>query len=179
MRSMLLILVLGILGLIVQSALLNLFPARWVPDLGLLIPVVAILALPPTEGLLLAATLGLSAGMFSNALLGQYALIRIAEFVVIRLLNAQLDLRRALPLAVFSFAITLFDTAGVIGLTRLFFGESIFPLSEIGNLLVRAAVNAALAPLLSRPLYGIAERFTDRDARRGRDVRLDTKRPVL
>ena len=100
---MLAIFVLGVLGLIVQSALLNILPARWVPDLGLLIPVVAILALPPVEGLLLAAALGISAGMFSNALLGQYALIRIVEFVVIRVLNAQLDLKRALPLAVFVF----------------------------------------------------------------------------
>jgi rod shape-determining protein MreD len=176
---MLVILALGVLGLIVQSALLNLFPARWVPDLGLLIPVVAILVLPPTEGLLLAVALGLGAGMFSNALLGQHALIRIAEFAVIRLLNAQLDLRRALPLAVFTFAITIFDAAGVIGLTRLFFGEALFPLSETGNLLVRAAVNAALAPMLSAPLCGIVERFTERDARRSRDVRLDTKRPML
>jgi hypothetical protein len=52
-------------------------------------------------------------------------------------------------------------------------------LSETGNLLVRAAVNAAVAPLLSAPLQAIAERFTERDARRSRDVRLDTKRPVL
>ena len=40
---MLTIFALGVLGLILQSALLNLLPARWVPDLGLLIPVVAIL----------------------------------------------------------------------------------------------------------------------------------------
>jgi cell shape-determining protein MreD len=176
---MLVIFALGALGLIVQSALLNILPARWVPDLGLLIPVVAILVLPPTEGLLLAAALGISAGMFSNALLGQHALIRIGEFVVIRVLNAQLDLKRALPLAVFAFAITIFDAAGFIGITRLFFGESPIPLGEAGNLLIRAAVNGAVAPMLIAPLGGIVERFTERDARRSRDVRLDTKRPVL
>jgi hypothetical protein len=176
---MLAIFALGLLGLIVQSALLNLLPARWVPDLGLLIPVVAILALPPVEGLLLAAALGLGAGMFSNALLGQYALIRMVEFVVIRVLNAQLDLKQPLPLAVFAFAITIFDAAGVIGITWLFFGVSPVPLGETGNLLVRAGVNGAVAPLLIAPLRGIVERFTERDARRSRDVRLDTKRPVL
>ena len=138
MRSMLAIFALGVLGLIVQTALLNLLPGHWVPDLALLIPVVAILALPPVEGLLLAAALGLSAGMFSNALLGQYALIRIVEFVVIRVLNAQLDLKRALPLAVFAFAITIFDAAGVIGITWLFFGVFPIPLGEAGHLLVRA-----------------------------------------
>ena len=179
MRSMLAIFALGVLGLIVQSALLNLLPARWVPDLGLLIPVVAILALPPIEGLLLAAVLGVSADMFSNALLGQFALIRIVEFVVIRVVNAQLDLKRALPLAVFIFAITLFDAAGVIGITWLFFGVSPISLGETGNLLVRAGVNAAVAPLLVVPLRGLVEQFTERDARRSRDVRLDTKRPVL
>lgn len=179
MRSMLAIFALGVLGLIVQSALLNLLPGRWVPDLGLLIPVVAILALPPAPGLLLAAALGISAGMFSNALLGQYALIRIVEFVVIRVLNAQLDLKRALPLAVFAFAITIFDAAGVIGITWLFFGVSPIPLGEVGNLLVRAGVNGAVAPLLVVPLFGLVERFTQRDAHRRRDVRLDTKRPVL
>jgi cell shape-determining protein MreD len=176
---MLAIFALGVLGLIVQSALLNFLPGRWVPDLGLLIPVVAILALPPAPGLLLAAALGISAGMFSNALLGQYALVRIVEFVVIRVLNAQLDLKRALPMAVFAFAITIFDAAGVIGITRLFFGVSPIPLGEVGNLLVRAGVNGAVAPLLVVPLSGLVERFTQRDAHRRRDVRLDTKRPVL
>ena len=179
MRSMLAIFGLGVLGLIVQTALLNLLPGRWVPDFGLLIPVVAILALPPVEGLLLAAALGLSAGMFSNALLGQYALIRIVEFVVARILNAQLDLKRALPLAVFVFAITIFDASGVIGITWLFFGVFPIPLGETCNLLVRAGVNAVVAPMLVVPLRGLVERFTERDARRSREVRLDTKRPVL
>jgi cell shape-determining protein MreD len=176
---MLAIFALGVLGLIVQSALLNLLPGHWVPDLGLLIPVVAILALPPIEGLLLAAALGISAGMFSNALLGQYALIRIVEFVVIRVLNAQLDLKRALPLAVFAFAITIFDAAGVVGVTWLFFGVSPIPLGEVGNLLIRAGVNGAVAPLLVVPLSGLVERFAQREAHRRRDVRLDTNRPVL
>ncbi len=176
---MLAILALGVLGLIVESALLNLLPARLVPDLGLLIPVVGILALPPVEGLLLAAALGLSAGMFSNALLGQHALIRIVEFVVIRVLNAQLDLKRALPLAVFAFAITIFDAAGLLGITRFFFAESSLPLRETGDLLIRAGVNGAVAPLLAGPLRRIVERFAERDARRSREVRLDTRRPML
>jgi hypothetical protein len=47
MKSMLAIFALGVLGLIVQSALLNLLPGRWVPDLGLLIPVMAILCYRP------------------------------------------------------------------------------------------------------------------------------------
>jgi rod shape-determining protein MreD len=179
MRSMLVIFALGVLGLIVQTALLNLLPGRWVPDFGLLIPVVAILALPPVEGLLLATALGLSAGMFSNALLGQYALVRMLEFVVIRVLNAQLDLKRALPLAVVAFAITILDAAGVVGITWLFFGVYPIPLGETGNLLVRAGVNGAVAPILVFPLRALVERFTERDARRSRDVRLDTKRPVL
>ena len=179
MRSMLAIFALGVLGLIVQTALLNLLPGHWVPDLALLIPVVAILALPPVEGLLLAAALGLSAGMFSNALLGQHALIRIVEFMVIRVVNAQLDLKRALPLAVFAFAITIFDAAGLLGITRFFFGESPIPLRETGDLLVRAGVNAVVAPMLATPLRRIVERFAERDARRSRDVRLDTKRPML
>lgn len=179
MKSMLVILALGVLGLIVESALLNLFPARFVPDFGLLIPVVAILALPPVEGLLLAAALGLSAGMFSNALLGQHALIRIVEFVVVRVVNAQLDLKRALPLTVFAFAITIFDAAGILGITRFFFGESPLPLGETGDLLIRAGVNGVVAPMLAGPLRRIVERFAERDARRSRDVRLDTRRPML
>jgi cell shape-determining protein MreD len=176
---MLLIFLLGVLGLIVQSALLNLLPAHWVPDLGLLIAIAAILALPPTEGLLLAAALGISAGMFSNALLGQHALIRIVEFLVIRVVNAQLDLVRALPLAVFAFAITIFDAAGITGITRLFYGESPFPLGETGNLLILAGLNGVFAPMLSAPVRGIVERFGRGDARHRRDVRLDTRRPML
>jgi cell shape-determining protein MreD len=179
MRSLLAIFGIGILGLIVQSALAGLLPGHWVPDLGLLIPVVAILALPPIEGLLLAAVLGVSAGMFSNALLGQYALLRILEFVVIRVLNAQLDLKRPFPLAVFAFAITIFDAAGVVGITWLFFGVSPLPLSEVAHLLVRAGVNGVVAPLLVAPLCGLVERFAELEAHRRRDVRLDTKRPVL
>jgi cell shape-determining protein MreD len=176
---MLAIFALGVLGLIVQTALLNLLPGHWVPDLALLVPVVAILMLPPVEGLLLAAALGLSAGMFSNALLGQYALVRMVEFAVIRVLNAQLDLKRALPLAVFAFVITIFDAAGVTGITWLFFGVFPIPLGETGNLLVRAGVNAVVAPMLVSPLRGLVELFTERDARRSREVRLDTRRPVL
>jgi hypothetical protein len=53
------------------------------------------------------------------------------------------------------------------------------PLGEVGNLLVRAGVNAAVAPLLVVPLCGLVERFAEREAHRRRDVRLDTKRPVL
>jgi hypothetical protein len=117
--------------------------------------------------------------MFANELLGQYALIRIVEFVLIRLLNAQLDLKRALPLAVFVFTLTIFDAAAVLGITRLFFGESPFALRETGDLLFRAGINAVVAPMLSAPLRGIVELFTERDARRGRDVRLETKRPML
>jgi cell shape-determining protein MreD len=176
---MLVILVLGVLGLIVQAALLNVLPGHWVPDLGLLVPVVAILVLPPVPGLLLAAALGISAGMFSNALLGQYALLRIVEFVLIRILDSQLDLKRALPLVVFAFAVTIFDAAGVVGISWLFFGASPIPLAETGHLLFRAGVNAAVAPLLVAPLRGLVERFAERDARRSREVRLDTKRPVL
>ena len=99
--------------------------------------------------------------------------------MLIRLLNAQLDLKRALPLAVFAFALTIFDAAAVLGITRLFFGESPFALRETGDLLFRAGVNGVVAPVLSVPLRGIAEPFTETEARRGRDVRLDTKRPML
>lgn len=179
MRALLVIFALGVLGLIFQSALLNMLPARWVPDLGLLIPVVAILVLPPVEGLLLAVALGFCTGMFSNALIGQHALMRIFEFVVIRVLNAQLDLNRPLPLAVFTFAITVLDAAGLLAITRLFFAELPIPFHETGGLLFRACVNAVVAPALIAPLRSIVDRFTEKDARRGRDVRLDTKRPML
>jgi hypothetical protein len=49
----------------------------------------------------------------------------------------------------------------------------------VGNLLIRAGVNGAVAPLLVVPLSGLVERFAQREAHRRRDVRLDTNRPVL
>ena len=78
-----------------------------------------------------------------------------------------------------AFAITIFDAAGIIGITRLFYGQLPFPLGEIGNLLIRAGVNGVVAPMLSAPVRGIVERFTGGDARHKRDVRLDTRRPML
>lgn len=177
MRSASALLALGWLAVVVQGGLAHLWPAHFVPDLALLFTVAAALVLGPGTGLVVAAALGLGADMVSGTLLGQLACLRLVEFAFTRLVAAQLDLRRGLPLAIFAFAMVVFDAVGQAGLSRLFLGRFPVQPEELLILGVHAAVTAPFAPFVGSLARRVCDRLDDGDSRR--EMRLDTRRPVL
>lgn len=177
MRPALALLVLGCLAVLVEGGLAHVLPHWAVPDLSLLVTVAAASALEPGLGLVVAAGSGLGADMVSGPLLGQFALLRLLEFALARAAAAQLDLRRGLPLIVFVFAVIVADGFAQVALGRLFLGS--FPLEpvELAGLAVSGLVTAPLAPWAAAFCRRLRERLDESEARR--DMRLDTRRPVL
>jgi hypothetical protein len=177
MKSALALLGIGCLAALVQGGLAHLLPSWAVPDLSLLVTLAAASALEPGWGLLVAAGIGLGADMVSGPVLGQLAFLRLMEFSVARLVAGQLDLRRGLPLTVFAFALVVLDGVGQITLGRMLLGW--FPLSavELLGLAAHGLVTAPLAPSAAGLARRIREGLDETEARR--DMRLDTRRPVL
>lgn len=177
MRPALALLLLGWLAALVQGGLAHLLPGWAVPDLSLLVTIAAASALEPGYGLVVAAGIGLGADMVSGPPLGQFAFLRLMELAVARLVAGQLDLRRGLPLTVFAFALVEIDGLAQIGLGRLFLGS--FPLQpvELLGLVARGLVTAPLAPSAAALSRRLRESLDETEARR--DMRLDTRRPVL
>jgi len=177
MRPTLALLALGLLAALVQGGLAHLVPARAVPDLSLLLTLAAALALGTGSGLIVAAGVGLGADMVSGTLLGQLACLRLLELVATRAIAGQLDLRRGLPLVVFAFAMVWIDGMGQAALSWLFLGEFPVQPGELLTLGVRAAVTAPFAPIVGGVVRRVVEWLDESEARR--EMRLDTKRPVL
>jgi cell shape-determining protein MreD len=171
------VLALGLAALVVQGLLARVLPLHLVPDLGLLVPLAAALVLEPAAALLLAAALGLGADGLSGALLGQHAFLRLLEVGIARGLAGQLDLKRAGPFAVFAAGVGIFDALGQAGLSRLFLGAFDFRWAELPAFGLRALATAACAPLVALMVGGLIERLREGQARR--EMRLDTRRPML
>ena len=177
MRLALALLGLGWLAALVQGALALLLPSWAVPDLSLLVTLAAATALEPGFGFVVAVAIGLGADMISGPWLGQFALLRLLELSLARLVAAQLDLRRGLPLTVFAFALVVVDGLAQIGLGRLLLGSFPLQAGQLTGLVVRALLTAPLAPALARFSHGLRERLDESEARR--DMRLETRRSVL
>ena len=169
---------LGLAALIVQSVATAVLPVRFVPDLALLLAIAAAVSAAPIEGMLLAAGVGYGADLLSGALLGQQALLRLAAFGVTRTVSSQFHLKRGLPLAICVASVTVADAAGTAGIGWLFTADPWLGLHDPLALATRAAVNALFAPFAVGLLDNVLELLTEREARR-RDVRLETRRPVL
>ena len=177
MKSGFALLALGWLAVVVQGGLAHLLPAHWIPDLALMFNLAAALVLGPITGLAVAVGLGLGADMVSGTLLGQLGCLRLVELGFTRVVAGQLDLRRGLPLAIFAFAMVLFDAAGQAGLSRLFLGGFPFQPAELATLGIHAAVTAPFAPFVGSVARRVCDRLDEGDARR--EMRLDTRRAVL
>jgi hypothetical protein len=177
MRLALALLALGWLAALVQGGLALLLPGFAVPDLSLLVTLAAASALEPGFGLVVAAGIGLGVDMISGPWLGQFAFLRLCELTLARIVAAQLDLRRGLPLTVFAFALILLDGLAQVGLGRLLLGTFPIEPGQLAALVGRALLTAPLAPLVNRFSRRLRERLDESEARR--DMRLDTRRPVL
>jgi rod shape-determining protein MreD len=177
-RSALALTGLALGALVLQGALAALLPPALVPDLGLLLAVVTAVVAPALPALLLAAGVGFGADLLSGTLLGEQALLRILAFAATRFVSGQFHLERGLPLASYCLALGLLDPLGIAALSALFSRPSPFGWEALPTLAVRALVGAVLAGGVHR-LVGVAlETLQDGDARR-REVRFDTRRPVL
>jgi len=140
----------GWLALVVQSALATMLPPPYCPDLGLLVVVAIGLSWErAATGMLLATALGFCADLFSGSLLGQHALLRLAAYTGARLASRQLNLRGALPLAVFVAALSVLYALVLLALTAFFAGSVGVGLGWVVESIQHGLVNAALAPGVS------------------------------
>ena len=167
----------GMLGISVQAMLAAVFPVALVPDLALLAAFAAALALPPSHGLVVVCLLGFGADMVSGSLLGQHAFVRVLEFLFVRAVAGQLDLRRAVPQLFVAFALSVIDSALMAGLTLVFVPAFPVAWAEVGGLLGRAAATAVLAPVVCSAAGSLSEGMSALEGRR--EMRLETRRPVL
>ena len=177
MRRALLLFAAAIVVWIVQGTLATLLPVWLVPDLTLVATVAVAVSGPPLAGLFFAAGVGFGADVLSGALLGQHGLLRLLVFVAARLLGAQFDLRRGVPLAIFAAVLSVVDAAGLWGLGRVFQEASLLGVDAIPTVLARALWAAALAPGAVRLFGGLQEWIDEGDTRR--EVRLEPRRPVF
>jgi rod shape-determining protein MreD len=163
----------GILAIVLQSVVTDLFPGRVGPDLGFLIVVALGSRLRSTSGgLLLAALLGYLADLFSGSLLGLHALLRVLAFGAARLAMGHLNLRGVLPQAVFIGFLSVANALGVAILTAFFSPDAGFGLAPVGLLLGHATVNAFFGPIVARGCEWVLAVAGDAD--RGRHLlRLD------
>jgi rod shape-determining protein MreD len=166
-KSALACLLLGAGALVLQGSLALLLPPPACPDLGLL--VVVALALHwrgELGGLVLAALLGYAADLVSGSLLGEHAFLRLVVYAIARLASRQLNLRGAFPLACFVFAATCAYALGVSALGSLFGAGAPLGLGRAPALAAHAAINAALAPAVSRSVEALLRRAGEDDVRR-------------
>lgn len=176
MRKAVALLLLGLLALVVESALAAGMPVRFVPQASLLATVAAGLVLRPAEGLIVAVLLGFGADALSGTLLGQQAMLRTLELVATRGIAAQLDLRHAFPLVVFVTVVALADAALLVVQSRFFLGLA-FHGSEALGVLVRAVATGLCAPLVGNLARGLVDRLDESQARR--EMSLDRGRHTL
>jgi rod shape-determining protein MreD len=155
-RPALALLALGWFALIAQGAVATFVPARFCPDLGLLVVVgMGLHWRGVTGGLAMATLLGYTADLLSGSLLGQHALLRLLAFAAARLASRQLNLRGSLPLAVFAAGLTFAYALAAWTLSSFFTGTPVFAWGGLRDALPHALINAALAPWAS----WLVERF--------------------
>jgi rod shape-determining protein MreD len=148
-REPLALLVLGTLALMLQGAAALWLPARFVPDLGLLLVVAIAVGLRSTAvGLVLALLLGYATDLLSGSLLGQHALLRLLAYGAARSGSARLNLRGPLPQMLFVALLSAGYAAGLFALAAFFTPGLGAPLGRLGELLPHALVTALAAPLL-------------------------------
>jgi hypothetical protein len=177
MRPALALLALGWLAIAVQGGLAKLLPGWLVPDLSVLAMLAAAATLDAGWALVVAAAIGLGADMASAPPLGQLAFLRTVEVALARVVAGQLDVRRGLPLLVFTSSVVALDGLAQIGLGRLLFGSFALHPADLLSLAARALVTAPFAPVVLGLSRRLRERLDETEARR--DMRLETRRPVL
>jgi rod shape-determining protein MreD len=165
MKHGLALLALGLFALVVQGAAGLVVPAHWVPDFGLLLAVaIALSVRSPAVGVLLAAGLGFAADLLSGTLLGQHALLRLFAYGAARFGSRRLNLRGALPQAVFVAILSVAHAGALLSLVAFFLPGDVPPLVAVHALVTHALVNAAVAPLVTAMVASLAAHLEGDDA---------------
>jgi rod shape-determining protein MreD len=166
--------VLGIVALMFQGAVASVVPARFVPDVGLLLVFgVALAVRNPVAGVGLAAGIGYATDLLSGGLLGQHVLLRMAAYGAARVGGARLNLRGALPRAVFVFFLTLGQALCLWLLVAFFVPDASGGLVGPSAVLSQALINAVLAPFTTE-LVSLLSGWLSEDET-GRPMRLEPR----
>lgn len=168
------LLLVGWLGLMVQSAAALWIPARFLPDASLLVVVaLAVCLRSPFLGVVLAALLGYATDLLSGTLLGQNALLHLGAYGVARAVSARLNLRGPFSLALFALVLSLVHAAALHLLVAFFAQGFSVSLGLLRGLLAHALVNALAAPLVVALISALAAWLGDDDS--GRPLRLEPR----
>lgn len=168
----------AVAALALQGFLAVLLPGLIVPDLTLLATVTGAVVLPPVPALCFAVGLGYGADLLSGSLLGQQALARLLAFAATLVVSGQFQLARGFPLFVFVLGLGLVDALWVEAAGRLLGDVPPVGVWALGTAACRAFATAGLAPFALGRMQRLRELLLEVDARR-REVRLETRRPVL
>lgn len=162
----------GLAALVVQGAAALVLPYPFCPDLGLLVVIaIGLYWEPLPSGFALAALLGYSTDVLSGSLLGQHAMLRLVCFAAARLASRQLNLRGALPFAVFAGGLTIAYAAALEAQLAFFTGAPT-EVGAFGRTLLHAVVNAFFAPIVAAVVEQVCSWGGDDDRAR-RPVRFD------
>jgi rod shape-determining protein MreD len=146
--------VLGLLGLgaaalTLQGAVASFLPARFFPDLAfLLVVALGLCWRSAVGGVCVTAAIGYATDLLSGSLLGQHALLRLAAHGASRVGSRHLNLRGALPQAVFVSFLTGANAVALALLTSFFSPGSALGIAWLRELLPQIVTNAACAPLV-------------------------------
>lgn len=164
----------GLLGLMAHSAAALVVPARFLPDVGLLLVVaVALTVRSPVLGVLFAGLLGYTTDLLSGTLLGQHVLLRLGAYGAARVVSARLNLRGPLPLAVFVLILSVIHALALWALAAFFLPGGVVAPGVLRDLVPHALANALLAPVVTALVAAIVRRLGDDDS--GRPLRLEPR----
>ena len=164
MKRVLGLLGLGAVALTLQGAVAGFLPARFCPDLAFLLVVsLGLCWRSAVGGVCVAGAIGYTTDLLSGSLLGQHALLRLAAYAVARFGNRHLNLRGALPQAVFVAGLTCANAFGMALLTSFFSPGTGVGMVAPRELLPQAVVNALFAPLVALGTTRILARLGDED----------------
>ena len=168
MRAALAVVALGALGLVLEGALVSFLPTLLMPDLALVLSVAAALFLPGGAALVALAGLGFAADLLGGAPLGLHVLALLVPFAASRIANGSLELRRGMPEAVLVALLTPVAGLGMALLLQLRGVPGDLGLLFVFGLLLKTAVNAAVAPAACAVVESIAAATGELDpTRRG------------
>jgi rod shape-determining protein MreD len=154
-------------ALILQAAASRVVAPAWCPDLGLLLVVGFGLVLRSAgAGILFASVVGYLSDLLSGALLGQHVLLRMAAFAAARVGSRRLNLRGAVPLAIFSAALSAGHGLGLWALAAFFAPGDPPALPPPADFASQALVNGLLAPLFAAGAARLCQALGDEEGTR-------------
>ena len=171
MKRFSILFVAGIMALLLQATLFSYLPwGSLKPDLLLIVVIYLGFFLLPTEGGILAFSLGYFGDLFSGHLMGLFAFTRVSAWLISKLASGLLDLKSVPAQTIFVALYTVLDSFIMIGALRLFGGAD-YPRPELGGLVWRQAlVNAVAAPFVITALLRIERRLNTSGERKSLEL---------